>query len=96
VSVWTSLAFVAAVALVAAAPLASSTDFCNGNGNVITVGPHPAQVVHVAIDPTYYGWFSIWIYAETNGERDLQRGGVTLLGDADICQDSTNPDQGIF
>jgi len=92
-----ALAALAVAGLVAAAPTGSSTDYCNGNGTVIALGPHPAQVLYVTVDPThYYEYYTIWIYAESNAQRDLQRGGITLLGDADVCQDSATPDQGIF
>lgn len=40
---------------------------------------------------------SAWVYAESNGEPGLQRGGSTLLlGEQDICQNSSNPDTGIL
>lgn len=42
-----------------------------------------------------YVW-SLWIYAESNGEPGLQRGGESLLGDEEVCQLSANPDLAVF
>ncbi len=94
-------ATVAVVALLAAvAPGANATNFCNGEGTVISIGGgvEGTEVAHVAVDAIMsHGYiFSIWIYAESNGQAGLQRGGFTLLGDADVCQDSPTPDTGIF
>ena len=88
-----ALAFFATAAAVVA-PSANATDFCNGEGDVVDVAGQ-AYITLDAIMEHDYLW-SIWIYAESNGEAGLQRGGVTVLGDADSCQDSTNPDTGIF
>ena len=86
-----SILLVPAVAIAALAPGgAHGTDFCNGNGTVYDVFGQ----VYVAVDAvlTHGYLFSIWVYCESNGEPGLQRGGVTLFGDADLCQDSSNPD----
>ncbi len=95
-------AAVAAVGLLAAvAPGANAKDFCNGNGTVIGNGGGVGAsdgLVYVAIDAVAsHGYlFMVWIYTEANGQGGLQRGGVTLLGGADVCQDSATPDMGIF
>ena len=83
----------AAAALAGLAPIANATDFCNGNGQVSQHGS-----AYVAVDAVLsHGYlFSIWIYQESNGEPWLQRGGVSLQGDADVCQDSENPDFLVF
>ncbi len=89
------LAAVAALGLVVVeAPTANATDFCNGNGTVVNVGDQAYLAVDAVLSHGYL--FSIWLYVESNGIPSLQRGGVTLLGDADICQDSPTPDTGIF
>lgn len=41
-------------------------------------------------------YWNIRVYAESNGEPGLQRGGTTLLGDVDWCQDSESPDLGVL
>ncbi len=83
-----------ATAAAVIAPSANATDFCNGNGTVVSI----ADQAYVAADAVMsHGYlFSLWIYLESNGATGLQRGGVTLLGDADICQDSATPDTGVF
>ncbi len=54
--------------------------------------------VYLAVDAvlSHGTTFSIWLYVEENGLPGLQRGGVTTLGEADVCQDGLNPDFGVF
>lgn len=37
-----------------------------------------------------------WGYLETNGEPGLQRGGIMVHGNPDVCQESENPDFGWY
>lgn len=55
-----------------------------------------AGVAYVAIDQIDTEFVTLWIYAEHNGIEGLQRGGTTLLGDTDVCQDFENHDLGVF
>ena len=86
-----ALAFLAtAVAVVA--PSANAGPPCSGEPINI------ADTLYIAPDDVMDETiFSIWVYAESNGVANLQRGGVTLLGEADICQaGGANPDLGVF
>ena len=87
----------ALLAALAALAVAATTSGANHTCNALVVD---AQVAYIANDCPLTGcWggpFSTWVYLESNGESGLQRGGVTLLGDADVCQLSPNPDQGVF
>lgn len=83
------------VALTGAAgfvPTASSTFECNHF--LVTVGAVYMVWDHSPFDGS--NGYSMWVYEETNGERGLQRGGVTMLGSEDVCQLSENPDRGVF
>ena len=78
------------------APAADATDFCNGVGQVLRVGVAPTFVAYVTLDPWMNYLIPWWVYVESNGQPDLQRGGVSPLGDADVCQDSLTPDLLVF
>ena len=94
-------AAVALVALALVATTANATDWCMNQGPYLRVGaPGVADVAYVTYECTFT-WcgnylFSIWVYLESNGVPDLQRGGVTILGDTDPCQDYANHDMGVF
>ena len=79
----------ALVALGVAAPAANASDYCRGAASMVAVGP-----VYVVVDAilTHYHWARVVVYLESNGRPDLQRGGVDLIGDPDICQDDPDPD----
>lgn len=75
---------------------------CSSDGNValgiITI--KVAEGVAVYIDDRNYPLANgLWLYLESNGENWLQRGGVhPVLGDldAEICNESANPDTILF
>ena len=60
------------------------------DGTVTAVGP-----IYID-DRDYLSGYGLWIYVESNGEAGLQRGGSNLLGEAEVCQESANPDLLIF
>lgn len=82
------------LALTLLTPPVTATHFCNGNGIVLVMGDQTYLALDEIAGPE--SLFSIWGYMETNGIPGLQRGGITLLGDADVCQDSPTPDTGLF
>lgn len=89
----------ALVGLLVMASAGNATDYCKGNGNIVAIGNGESPTVYVtadALDGDHMTGPQVWGYLEANGEQGLQRGGLTMLGDPDICQDTTNPDQGIF
>lgn len=86
-----TLVSAAVVAFALLASTANATDWCNGNGQMIDV----AGQAYVTMDCFWQACFFITgaIYAETNMEPGLQRGGSDLtFGEADWCQDSPDPD----
>lgn len=105
-SVVCAAAIVAASLLVASGP-ASAYDNCT-DGTIGGVAGSPSMkgqrtfevgfgnalyyvnVREVAGDK--YEVAAVWLYKETNGIPGLQRGGTSLLGDRDSCQESDDPD----
>ena len=84
-----STAAVAAAALgVLAAPAHAADQACGAM--VVAAGP-----VYLAQDTD--GSVNLWIYLEDNGVDGLQRGGATIDGYPDSCQEgAANPDLLIF
>lgn len=84
------------LALVALAPTAES-DWYECNSIVLPSDVVDLSVAYVALDYyEYTGQYVPWIYLETNGLAGLQRGGITLLGDEDICHVPGPHDQGVL
>lgn len=93
--------------LVAAAPAADATDFCDDrNWTLVDVGGLVYMKYYFVVNEHGYLWDGGFAVAtESNGEPGPQdeewlfpctNGGSTLLGDADICQDTATPDTCIF
>ncbi|HET6405356.1 MAG TPA: hypothetical protein VFH78_11980 [Candidatus Thermoplasmatota archaeon] len=59
------------------------------SGEIITIGP--VYYVITGDTPDH-----AWGYLETNGEDGLQRGGIMVHGNPDVCQESENPDFGWY
>ncbi len=89
-----SLVAIAFVTLAVTAPAGGASDFCHGEGAILDA----LGVAYVAVDELFFGatGVRVWVYVESNGDEGLQRGGVTLLGAEDTCQDSSAPDTGVF
>lgn len=84
------LVAIAAVAMAGAGLFASSAQAAGDCGAVVV-----GEGVYVAHDAN--GSVNLWLYAESNGTAGLQRGGNTLLDEADTCQEgAANPDTAIF
>ena len=88
----------AAAALLVLAPSANANHTCGGQGFVVRVGVQGVHdAAYVAWDLEPHWWYNIWVYAESNGVPDLQRGGASILfGSVDYCQDSPTPDLSIL
>lgn len=81
---------VAAAGAVALIPAAGSAAAPSCEGTTHAVGPF-------YIDDRDVMEGGVWLYEESNGAADLQRGGTSLLGEADPCADDTaSPDTLIF
>lgn len=80
----------AAVAL-AAAPVtpARANPACEGRVIVTPDG-------NFYIDDRGFDQWGLWIYHESNGQRGLQRGGMSMFGYSDPCDESTFPDTVIY
>ena len=86
-------AAVTAVALALTASVGNASSICGYN--TVVYGTPVVDTAYVAWDCAWWTCFafSVWPYVESNGEAGLQRGGESItFGDADICQDSPNPD----
>lgn len=85
---------VALAATLSIAPTASSDAYDCG-AIVITVGAS-GLVYYIVIDGVLSGGYlySVWLYQETNGHAEVQRGGNNLVGDTDWCQMSGTPGYG--
>ncbi|HVE93578.1 MAG TPA: hypothetical protein VNB24_01565 [Acidimicrobiales bacterium] len=76
----------------------AQADHCGGT-TIVDLGAAYVDVRHVGDETSLY---SIWIYAETNGQTGLQRGGDSVLGadlgGRDNCVDPSDngPDLIIF
>lgn len=91
----------AAIAATGIAAPAAMADPCTDYGPLNT-GTHDIGGL-VYVDNRDYFWLGapeghggLWIYVESNGQPGMQRGGSSLSGEADSCQESGNPDMLIF
>ena len=83
-----------AAGLLAAVGAAPAQAWHECNEGVVSVGG-VAYVVLVGVTSSSY-LFSFFVYAESNGEPGLQRGGSDILGWPDWCQQSEDPDRLLF
>lgn len=90
-----AIAALAATTLTTTAPAHANSCTYGGLGR-FSIGSGDTPTVYIDDRGVTYG---TWIYLESNGMHDLQRGGTTLAGtESDSCSDpsATGPDTLVF
>ncbi|HVE93577.1 MAG TPA: hypothetical protein VNB24_01560 [Acidimicrobiales bacterium] len=91
-------ATVAASALAFAPSVGASTGECDDGGSGLGTGVLDIAGIAYVDNRDYLLGNGIWIYLESNGVGGLQRGGASLTGEGELCDDGhpAGPDMLIF